>query len=273
MNGGDEARQSPPSDSFQGSAAAGLKWHQWLTTYPVAEAPELKDRLLQMDRKVFKINHYRRLRWDEKWPLHFAAIKGDIETINTLLQQKPDNPDEINVDSGYLTPLQTAASLGQMGAMIAFILHGADPLLPPNHNGVTTMSLAADQDELGHIVSFLEQYSLQGFSVADYYEYVGLPSPRKDRPHHSGDPNVEKKKKIGGPSCHSMKANHVSLLQLPTRTNKYGNPPPSLSTLVGMCSGHSTTPPCGVMCRACALPCGKAEAPMKSCAMPTTLGR
>ena len=77
--------------------------------------------------------------WAEQYPLHRAAMRGDVKSITTLLARHADA--NLKMTDWYDTePLSWAASFNQLDCIIALIEGGADPLRPPNETGNTPLS-------------------------------------------------------------------------------------------------------------------------------------
>jgi len=95
--------------------------------------------------------------WTHKWPLHKAAMEGDVPEIRRLTTTGGLDPNLKMTDWFDSEPLGWAASLGQLKAVIALIEAGADPLRPPNKSGNTPRSDA--QRELhDRVIGFLDEY-------------------------------------------------------------------------------------------------------------------
>ena len=105
--------------------------------------------------------------WDSKWPLHRAAMRGDVGEIRALLSERSAttsmrgggrDPNEKMTDWFDSEPLGWAASFGELGAVIELILLGADPLRPMNKAGNTPLCDARRENHT-HVVHFLEEYA------------------------------------------------------------------------------------------------------------------
>ena len=71
-------------------------------------------------------------KWIKKWPLHYAAMTGNIEDITNLCLKNKINPNQMMTDWYDSEPLGWAASFCQLTAVIELIKYGADPFRPPN---------------------------------------------------------------------------------------------------------------------------------------------
>eukprot|EP00239_Pterosperma_sp_CCMP1384_P001094 CAMPEP_0197844896 /NCGR_PEP_ID=MMETSP1438-20131217/1874_1 /TAXON_ID=1461541 /ORGANISM="Pterosperma sp., Strain CCMP1384" /LENGTH=122 /DNA_ID=CAMNT_0043455925 /DNA_START=62 /DNA_END=430 /DNA_ORIENTATION=- len=103
--------------------------------------------------------------WTEKYPLQHAAMKGDIQRIQDLIEKENVDPNGIMKAWHDSTPLGWAAAFGQLSAVIKLIQLGADPLKPPNKVGNTPLR-SAKRERHSAVVDFLEKYEtrLTGFS-------------------------------------------------------------------------------------------------------------
>jgi len=128
---------------------ANTELSDWLASYPVSGGPR-PDQFGAYD-------------WFDKtfggasaWPLQRAAMRGEVDTIKRLCREG-QNPN-VKMTAWYDSePLGWAASFGQLGAVIALIQLGADPLLPPNKAGNTPLS-DAKRERHSHVVTFLQEY-------------------------------------------------------------------------------------------------------------------
>lgn len=80
------------------------------------------------------------------WPLHWAAMIGDVEAIDALVAAGHD-PNVKMTDWFDSEPLGWAASFGQCKTIEALCAVGADPSRPANHAGQTPLS---DAQREGH---------------------------------------------------------------------------------------------------------------------------
>lgn len=103
--------------------------------------------------------------WPEVWPLHHAAMRGDVERVYNLIVEGAD-PDETMTDWEGSHPLGWAASFGQLEAVKTLILLGADPFVI-NEAGNTPLADARREDH-DHVSRFLEGvYTVSGRLVPD----------------------------------------------------------------------------------------------------------
>jgi len=80
------------------------------------------------------------------WPLHWAAMIGDVQAIDALVAAGHD-PNVKMTDWYDSEPLGWAASFGQCKGIEALCAAGADPSRPANHAGYTPLS---DAQREGH---------------------------------------------------------------------------------------------------------------------------
>ena len=95
--------------------------------------------------------------WPRKWPLHKAAMEGNVAAIGHLTTTGGIDPNVMMTDWFDSEPLGWAASLGQLKAVIALIEAGADPLRPPNKAGNTPRTDAV-RERHDLVVRFLDEY-------------------------------------------------------------------------------------------------------------------
>eukprot|EP01084_Bolivina_argentea_P077549 140688_1 len=69
--------------------------------------------------------------YDTQYPLHFAALTGNVNEINKLCKQKHIDIEEKRTDND-LTPLGYACWFNQLGSVITLIKNGANPFPPPD---------------------------------------------------------------------------------------------------------------------------------------------
>ena len=103
--------------------------------------------------------------WDDKWPLHGAALRGDVGNIKWLLSTRARDPNEKMTDWFDSEPLGWAASFGQLEAVVELIRHGADPLRPPNLAGNTPLR-DAQRECHEPVIRFLKEYAFRARSAA-----------------------------------------------------------------------------------------------------------
>ena len=140
----------------QSSAVAGVdELARWLAAYPVSGGPR-GDQLKTYG--WFDGTHEGAVAgaWAERWPLHRAALRGEVEAIHRLCSagQDPNSKMTAFYDS---EPLGWAASHGHLGAVVALIQCGADPLRPANKAGNTPLTDALREGH-AHVATFLKEY-------------------------------------------------------------------------------------------------------------------
>lgn len=121
----------------------------WLRSHQEDAGGPLPDQLAFLQRGIPK-------EWQEKWPLHFAAMSGDVETIERLVRQGA-SPYAKLTDWYDAEPLACAATFGQLRAVVALILAGANPLRASSAHQFTPVQYARRQQHL-HVSTFLEEY-------------------------------------------------------------------------------------------------------------------
>lgn len=109
-----------------------------------------------------------------KWPLQYAAMHGDVATIERLLHEGHD-PNVKMTDWFDSEPLGWAASFGQLAAVRALCRGGAYPTRPPNKAGHTPLT-DAQRERHQHVVQFLENYSPSSTSETDDDGWVKVSS-------------------------------------------------------------------------------------------------
>eukprot|EP01084_Bolivina_argentea_P131928 232816_1 len=65
--------------------------------------------------------------YDVKYPLHFAALTGNVNEINKLCKQKHINIEEKRTEDNDKTPLGYACYYNQLESVIALIKNGVNP--------------------------------------------------------------------------------------------------------------------------------------------------
>lgn len=95
----------------------------------------------------------------DKWPLHFAAMSGDVNAIETLLKMGISATTQMT-ELKNAEPIGFAAAFGQISSLVALILAGADPLKRHNSEGSTPMMSARREGHV-HVVKFLEEYEIK----------------------------------------------------------------------------------------------------------------
>jgi len=95
--------------------------------------------------------------WLQKWPLHYAAMMGEIEQLRIVLTSTKLTPHDPMKDWNNCRPVQVAAYFGRLDAVITLIQAGADIAAPPNKAGHTARS---DAERKNHqaVVTFLDAY-------------------------------------------------------------------------------------------------------------------
>mmetsp|Transcript_1551 Transcript_1551/g.5697 ORF Transcript_1551/g.5697 Transcript_1551/m.5697 type:complete len:501 (-) Transcript_1551:839-2341(-) len=141
-----------PSSSLSSSSHSPAELREkWLDAYAVTGGPR-PDQLQAY-------GWFTSQGWDAKWPLHRAAMTGDVYTIEKLTSGKGGRDPNEKMTSWFDSePLGWAASLGQLAAVIALIKVGADPSRPANKAGNTPLS-DAQREGHGHVIAFLSSYS------------------------------------------------------------------------------------------------------------------
>jgi len=98
--------------------------------------------------------------WKDRFPLHRAAMRGEVDEIKRLCASGQRNPNEKMADWFDSEPLGWAASFGELKAVIALIECGADPLRPPNKAGYTPL-YDAEREKHESTIAFLKWYKIQ----------------------------------------------------------------------------------------------------------------
>mmetsp|Transcript_8549 Transcript_8549/g.22351 ORF Transcript_8549/g.22351 Transcript_8549/m.22351 type:complete len:505 (+) Transcript_8549:86-1600(+) len=121
---------------------------QWVAEFPVSGGP--------------RANQASALGWfdttfhEHAWPLQRAAMRGEVDRIRELCASGHDP--NVKMTPWYDSePLGWAASFGQLGAVIALIQCGADPLRPKNKAGYTPLTDAM-RERHTHVIDFLNEY-------------------------------------------------------------------------------------------------------------------
>lgn len=91
--------------------------------------------------------------WKNKWPLHYAAMTGDSESIKQLSQST--DPNLKMTDWHDSLPLGWAASLGHLEAVKTLVSVGADPSPSPNKAGMTPL-IDAKRMRVTEVIEYLE---------------------------------------------------------------------------------------------------------------------
>jgi hypothetical protein len=65
--------------------------------------------------------------WDKKWPLHKAALVGDLEAITRLLADKELDVDVAMADFRAITPLGVACHFGRFDVVVSLLKMEANP--------------------------------------------------------------------------------------------------------------------------------------------------
>ncbi len=94
--------------------------------------------------------------WVNRWPLHYAAMKGDVKTIKSLIESGRD-PNEKMTDWFDSEPLGWSASFNELSASIPLIQGGADPLRPANKAGNTPLK-DAERERHTKSINFFKEY-------------------------------------------------------------------------------------------------------------------
>ena len=125
------AEVAPPAE-YPVSVRAGVdtgELARWLAEYPVSGGPR-SDQLsgwFWFDlRKGSPKTAGKGAPWKTRWPLHRAAMRGEVEAIHRLCSAGQD-PNSKMTDCGDEDPVGWAARYGQLGAVVALIQCGADP--------------------------------------------------------------------------------------------------------------------------------------------------
>lgn len=100
--------------------------------------------------------------WHQKWPLHFAAMRGDVNQIRSLCDWNgwAMDPSTPMSDSGYAEPIHFAAQYGQLEACKALVILEADPFRQPNMLGNTPESDSV-QNNHNHVTVFFLDLALR----------------------------------------------------------------------------------------------------------------
>jgi len=100
--------------------------------------------------------------WHQKWPLHWEAMRGNVQAIYTLCDWNSwaMDPNQPMLDYSYAEPIQIAALFGQLEAMKALIILGANAFGPPNTQGNTAES-GAVMERHHHVTLFLVDFALR----------------------------------------------------------------------------------------------------------------
>jgi len=140
--------ESQPSGSTLSSRDRALR--KWVTHFNVPEHGWGPHRF----QKGFFV-HFKNKGWDNLWPLHRAAMVGDVDAIRALAAQGNRSVSQRMRDWDGCTPLHFAASYGQLKAVIELILLDADPFAQ-NIIGETPLN---DAQREGHtaVVWFLRE--------------------------------------------------------------------------------------------------------------------
>ena len=96
--------------------------------------------------------------WQQQWPLHFAAMTGDVESVERLIRQGA-SPYAKLTDWFDAEPLACAATFGQIRIVVALILAGANPLRSSSAHNFTPLHYARREHHL-HVSTFLEEYKV-----------------------------------------------------------------------------------------------------------------
>ena len=126
---------------------------RWVCRYPVPHSTR-EDAKGRVDKRV--LFWFRSRGFEEKWPLHGAAMRGDVEAIRTLTSRGERSVSELMTDYHDSVPLGWAAAFGQLSAVIVLIQLGADPLRE-NKRGDTTLEVAVLYGHI-HVIRFLREY-------------------------------------------------------------------------------------------------------------------
>jgi len=97
--------------------------------------------------------------WKDRFPLHRAAMRGEVREIKRLCASGHD-PNKKMADWFDSEPLGWAASFGELKAVIALIECGADPLRPANKAGNTPLR-DAQREKHESTIAFLKWYKIQ----------------------------------------------------------------------------------------------------------------
>jgi len=126
---------------------------RWVRRYPVPHSTREGAKGLVDKRVLF---WFRSRGFEEKWPLHGAAMRGDVEAIRTLTSRGERSVSQLMTDYHDSVPLDWAAASGQLSAVIVLIQLGADPLRE-NKRGDTTLEVAVLYGHT-HTIRFLREY-------------------------------------------------------------------------------------------------------------------
>ena len=94
--------------------------------------------------------------WKTQWPLHHAAMSGDVPQIHHLVIEKGFDPNQRMSSWFNSYPLGWAATFGQLRACVELVKLGADPFLF-NQAGKNAV-IDAKVKNFTAIVHFFEEY-------------------------------------------------------------------------------------------------------------------
>eukprot|EP00397_Hematodinium_sp_SG-2012_P001965 GEMP01001970.1.p1 GENE.GEMP01001970.1~~GEMP01001970.1.p1 ORF type:complete len:1630 (+),score=435.81 GEMP01001970.1:70-4959(+) len=92
-----------------------------------------------------------------KWPLHYAAMIGDVQGIHRLCVEGHD-PNGKMLDRFDSEPLTCAAAHGQLASVVVLCQCGADPQRPADKANHTPLT-KAEEKEHHHVATFLREYA------------------------------------------------------------------------------------------------------------------
>ena len=94
--------------------------------------------------------------WKEKWPLHYAAVSGNVPAIRQLTSVHGVDPNLRMADWNDSGPTQVAAYNGQLEAVVVLVQAGADAFAPKNAAGQSAKSDAIRKRHYD-VTAFLEE--------------------------------------------------------------------------------------------------------------------
>eukprot|EP01084_Bolivina_argentea_P055582 101876_1 len=126
----------------------------FITKYDTTQIPFGPTEKFVKQFKVWKKQFY-----DVEYPLQFAAMTGNVKSINNLCKQKDINIEEKKSDTQDITPLGYACWYNQLESVIELIKNGANPFPPPAKTNRTPYETAVYY-KYKAIINFYESFIL-----------------------------------------------------------------------------------------------------------------